>query len=96
MVSSIRGEKNEQQNQNKYIANIIDLSKRMYGKIEKFTEYMGKIGNSLKTAQTSYEEASKYISTGKGNILSTANSIISIADKSKTKKQVMLNFDEEE
>lgn len=84
------------ENQNKYIANIIELSKRMYGKIEKFTEYMGKIGNSLKTAQTSYEEASKYISTGKGNILSTANSIISIADKSKTKKQVMLNFDEEE
>ena len=84
------------ENQNKYIADIIDLSKKLYAKVEKFSQDMSKIGDSLDKAKDAYMSARNYVSMGKGNMLSMANKIISIADKGKVKNQLSLDFEEDE
>lgn len=84
------------ENQNKNITEIIELSKKMYAKVEKFSHDITKIGDSLDKAKEAYDSAKNYISSGKGNILSTANKIINIVNKKKLKEQLSLDFDDEE
>ena len=83
------------ENQNKYIAEIVDLSKRLYAKVEKFSEEIVKIGTSLNKAKDAYDSARNYLTTGKGNMLSTASKIINIADKGKVKLPLPIDFEEE-
>ena len=83
------------ENQNKYITDIVDLAKKLYDKMYKFSDDMVKIGKGLDNAQKAYESAKNYISTGRGNILSLSNKIISIADKKKIKDKLPIEFDED-
>lgn len=73
------------ENQNRNITTIINLAKRLYDKVDKFAGSLSNVGKYIEKANDSYNDVVKYISTGNGNILSTAQKIINITDKDKAK-----------
>ncbi len=83
------------ENQNKHISDIIDLSQTLYKKMEKFAKDISTIGDSLDRAKDAYISAKNYVSTGKGNMLSIATKIINIADKTKVKDKLALDFEDD-
>ena len=83
------------ENQNKNITEIVELSKKMYAKVEKFSKEMKIIGDSIDKAKNAYDSAKAYISTGNANILSTSKKIINIAEKGKAKGELAIEFEED-
>ena len=83
------------ENQNKNITEIVELSKKMYAKVEKFSKEMKIIGDSIDKAKNAYDSAKDYISTGNANILSTSKKIINIAEKGKAKGELAIEFEED-
>ena len=58
--------------------NVIEMAKRagaLYDKFVGFSDDFQQIGSSLKKSQSSYDEAYKKLSTGRGNILSRFDEI---------------------
>ncbi len=84
------------ENQNKYISDIVDLSKKLYAKMEKFSKDIATIGESLDKAKDAYISAKNYISTGKGNMMSISDKIIAIADKGKVRDKIAIDFEVDE
>ncbi|MFT4031111.1 MAG: DNA recombination protein RmuC [Siphonobacter sp.] len=61
--------------QSKNALEIARLSGELYDKFEGFTRDLQKVGDSLKTSHSAYEEAVKKLSEGKGNLIRTAEKI---------------------
>ena len=83
------------ENQNKYISDIVELSKKLYAKMEKFSKDIKVIGDSLDRAKDAYTSAKNYISSGKGNMLSISDKIITIAERGRISDKLALEFEEE-
>ena len=62
-------------NQNKNALAIATESGKLYDKFVGFVEDMKKVENALNTAQRSFNDASKKLSTGNGNIITRLNKI---------------------
>lgn len=71
----------EYQNQN--AQEIARVAGNLYDKLTGFVEDMDKIGLQLQRTQTSYDEAYKKLSTGKGNLINRANTMLELGVKSK-------------
>lgn len=71
----------EYQNQN--AQEIARQAGNLYDKFTGFVEDMDKIGTQLQRTQVSYDEAYKKLSTGKGNLINRANTMLELGVKSK-------------
>ena len=80
--------KREKQNRN--AIEIASASGRLYDKFTLFTEDLLQIGNSLKKAEDSYQQALQKLHNGKGNIISKLEKIKQLG--AKTSKQIPKNL----
>jgi DNA recombination protein RmuC len=79
--------------QNKNIKDIVKLAERMYEKIKKLLESIERLGNDLNDMRKTYDNVVAYVSTGRGNILRTANDIRVLAGKDRTIGEIEFNHD---
>lgn len=70
--------------QNKNVAEVVDVINKLYEKYVSFTESFATIGRSLNNAQSSYDNALKQLSDGRGNMSS-------LFDKVKQKSGITTN-----
>ena len=61
--------------QNRNALEIARLSGELYDKFVGFTQDLQKTGTALQNAQTSYDEAMKKLTTGRGNLVRTAEKV---------------------
>ncbi|OUS04564.1 hypothetical protein A9Q96_15235 [Rhodobacterales bacterium 52_120_T64] len=61
--------------QNRYAVQIASEAGKMYDKFKLFLDDMGKLGNQMSTAQTTYGKAMNKLSEGKGNLLKRAENL---------------------
>lgn len=80
--------KREKQNRN--AIEIAIASGRLYDKLTLFTEDLLQVGNSLKKAEESYQQALQKLHNGKGNIISKLEKIKTLG--AKTSKQIPKNL----
>ena len=80
----------KQDRQNRNVMEIARLSGEMYDKFVGFTVDMESIGKNIKQSQESYEKAFNKISTGRGNLATTAEKIKKLG--AKTNKQIDQKF----
>ncbi|MFZ9777438.1 MAG: DNA recombination protein RmuC [Schleiferiaceae bacterium] len=64
-----------QERQNRNVGEIIRQASDLYDKFVGFSEEMIKVGNQLKTATNTYENAMKQLSQGKGNLVRRAEQL---------------------
>jgi DNA recombination protein RmuC len=69
--------------QNKNIAKIVEYAERIYDKMKNFMVRMDNIEKSLDNAKKSCTEAKNYLQNGNGNVLKTADEMISMIKKNK-------------
>ena len=80
----------KQDRQNRNVMEIARLSGEMYDKFVGFAVDMESIGKNIKQSQESYEKAFNKISTGRGNLATTAEKIKKLG--AKTSKQIDQKF----
>ncbi|QQL49629.1 DNA recombination protein RmuC [Mucilaginibacter ginkgonis] len=76
----------KQEHQNHNVMEIARLSGDMYDKFAGFLKDFEIVGRGIRTAQDNYDEAVKKLSTGRGNLTSTAERIKNLG--AKTNKQI--------
>ena len=82
--------------QNKYAAQIVSESEKMYSKLVGFLETFEKIGKSINTSKDSYDNAFNQLKTGRGNLIGRANKLVELGVKADKKIPASFNdFDEE-
>ncbi len=81
--------------QNRNLQKIIDQSGALHDKFAGFVENMNKVGSQLGTAQATYDEAMKQLSTGKGNLINRAKELRSLGARV-SKNIPLTQFEEEE
>ena len=84
-----------QENQNKNAIEIARQSGALYDKFVGFVEDLQTIGSRIEQTQNAYSDAMKKLSTGRGNLLNSAEKIRKLGAKtSKTLPQSMIDDDE--
>jgi DNA recombination protein RmuC len=84
-----------QENQNKNAIEIARQSGALYDKFVSFVDDLQTIGNRIEQTQNAYSDAMKKLSTGRGNLLNSAEKIRKLGAKtSKTLPQSMIDDDE--
>lgn len=83
----------QQENQTRNAKEIARLSGKMYDKLSSFLTELDKIKQNLDRASSSYDEAVKVLSTGKGNMLTTAQKVRSLG--AKNNKQLPPGWDDQ-
>ena len=84
--------------QNQHAKTIADKAKRMYDKFAGFVEDMQKIGKNMETLEKSYDLAMNKLSSGRGNLISQAESFKGLGvspTKSIDKELLGSNIDDE-
>ena len=76
--------------QNKYAAQIVSESEKMYSKLVGFLETFEKIGKSLNTSKDSYDNAFNQLKSGRGNLIGRANKLVQLGVKAD--KQIPASF----
>lgn len=71
-----------QERQNRNVGEIIRQASDLYDKFVGFSEEMIKVGNQMKTATNTYENAMKQLSQGKGNLVRRAEQLRQLGLKS--------------
>lgn len=67
--------------QNRYAMEIADEAGKMYDKFVGFVEDMDKLGKQMNTAQNTYHDSMKKLSTGTGNLVNRAENIKTLGAK---------------
>ncbi len=84
-----------QENQNKNAIEIARQSGALYDKFVGFVEDLQTIGSRIEQTQSAYSDAMKKLSTGRGNLLNSAEKIRKLGAKaSKTLPQTLIDDDE--
>lgn len=76
------------QRQEEHAKKIADEAEAMYEKLVLFVNEMNTIGSLLQKTQSSYENAMKRLSTGKGNVIRRAENIVELGLKPKKLLQI--------
>jgi DNA recombination protein RmuC len=74
-----------QEQQNRNVQEIVNRGATLYDKLSAFVADLDSIGNRLRQAQQSYDDAYKKLSTGQGNLVRQAEMLVELGVKPKTR-----------
>lgn len=80
----------KQENQNRNVIEIANLGGRLYDKFTSLLDDLVDVGRRIKSSNTSYEEAMKKLSTGKGNVIGLSEKLKNLG--AKATKQIPTNL----
>jgi DNA recombination protein RmuC len=80
----------KQENQNRNVIEIANLGGRLYDKFTSLLDDLVDVGRRIKSSNTSYEEAMKKLSTGKGNVIGLSEKLKNLG--AKATKQIPANL----
>lgn len=80
----------KQENQNRNVIEIANLGGRLYDKFTSLLDDLVDVGRRIKSTNTSYEEAMKKLSTGKGNVIGLSEKLKNLG--AKATKQIPANL----
>ncbi len=79
--------------QEKHSIEIAEMGAKLYEKMRVFCEKYARLGEQIKTVNSTYEESLKTISQGKGNALSIADKMVALGVK--TKSGIKMDFEKD-